>query len=222
MKKLIFALHNEIQFIVRLYIYIYIYIRTYKLKLDLILDDEGIESYIIPWSKYPMFRLRALRKSQSGNIKYRFSIYDTRIIIVYFWITSNHANNIRSRWFVAQLTSCDRYIVEERGRFETRRGHKIGVGFLFRDGSGGTWCTGLKEAGGATNRGKRTRDVWRARGQTMTKEIVRNIGTNGKKSFSYSKWKRKKKKKKIDDTFRKTRNKIILIILDIPDSFISG
>lgn len=47
-----------------------------------------------------------------------------------------------------------------RGRkgsvWNTERGHKIGVGFLFRGGSGGTWCTGLKEAGGATNRGKRT------------------------------------------------------------------
>lgn len=156
---------------------------SYTLKLDLILDNEGIESFDVrPWSKYPMFRSRALRKSQSGNVKYNvFSLYDTRVIIVYFWIISNHANNIRGRWFVAQLTSCDRYIVEERGRFETRRGAKIGVGFLFRDGSGGTWCTGLKEAGGATNRGKRTRDVWRARGQMMTKGIIRNIGTNIRK-----------------------------------------
>lgn len=143
-----------------------------------------------------------------------FSLHDTRVIIVYFWIISNHANNIRGRWFVAQLTSCDRYIVEERGRFETRRGAKIGVGFLFRDGSGGTWCTGLKEAGGATNRGKRTRDVWRARGQMMTKGIIRNIGTNIRKEnhffiFFFLKWKKKKrrKRKNTDDTSTKRQVK---------------
>lgn len=36
---------------------------------------------------------------------------------------------------------------------------KVGVGFLSNGGSGGKWCAGLKEAGGATNREKRTRDV---------------------------------------------------------------
>lgn len=39
------------------------------------------------------------------------------------------------------------------------RDQKVGVGFLSTVGRGEKYRAGLKEAGGATNRGKRTRDV---------------------------------------------------------------
>lgn len=149
-----------------------------------------------------------------------FSLHDTRVIIVYFWIISNHANNIRGRWFVAQLTSCDRYIVEERGRFETRRGAKIGVGrrdVVYRI-ERGRWRN--------EQRKEDSRRMTRARSNDDERNYSQHWHEHWKRKslfylFFFLKWKKKKKKKKkywryLDET----TSKIILISFDIPDSFI--
>ncbi|KAK1124589.1 hypothetical protein K0M31_005965 [Melipona bicolor] len=81
-------------------------------------------------------------------------------------ITNSNTAALKFRWNFAirrrnqQTVESEYEIVEERGRFETWRGtRRLEWGFCRPLGEERSTVAGLKEAGGATNRGKRTRDV---------------------------------------------------------------